>query len=56
MREALGEQLARFQAVSEAGRRAWEPTMEDMITLSDSFHLCVSVPRKWAPGMRHKCS
>ena len=33
-----------------------DPTMEDMITLLESFHLCVPVPRKWAPEVRHKCS
>ena len=33
---------------------AWDPTMDDMITLSESFRLCVAVPRKWAPEVRHK--
>ena len=58
IREALGEQLARFQAVflGGAGDSAWEPTIEEMITLSDSFHLCVAVPHKWASEMKHKCS
>ena len=58
MREALGEQLARYEAVCLGGENdgAWDPTMEDMITLSESFHLCVAVPRKWAPEVRHKCS
>ena len=58
IREALGEQLARFQAVflGGAGDSAWEPTMEEMITLSDTFHLCVAVPHKWASEMKHKCS
>ena len=29
-----------------------------MITLSESFHMCIaaSVPRNWAPEVRHKCS
>ena len=51
MREALGEECARFQAVclGEGGDCGWEPTMEDIITLSESFHLCVALPRKWAP-------
>ena len=30
--------------------------MEDMITVSESFHLCVAVPRNWAQEVRHKCS
>ena len=49
---------ARFEAVCLGGDNdcAWDPTMEDMITLSESFHLCVAVPRKWAPEVRHKCS
>ena len=43
MREALGEHLARFQAVylGEGKDGAWDPTMKDTITLSESFHLCV---------------
>ena len=32
----------------------WEPTVEDMITLSESFHLCVAVSRKWVQEVRHK--
>ena len=48
MREALGEQLARYEAVCLGGDNdgAWDPTLEDMITLSESFHLCVAVQRK----------
>ena len=58
MRKALGEQLAKFQAVclGEGEDCAWDPPMENTITLSESFHLCVAVPHKWAPEVRHKCS
>ena len=34
----------------------WEPTVEDMITLSESFHLCVAVSRKWVQEVGHKYS
>ena len=58
MRKALREQLARYEAVCLGGENegVWDPTMEDMITLSESFHPCVAVPRKWAQEVRHKCS
>ena len=58
MRKALGEQLAKFQAVclGEGEDCAWDPPMENTITLSESFHLCVAVPHKWAQEVRHKCS
>ena len=40
----LGKQIARFKAVClvEDGVSVWEPTMEDITTLSESFHLCVA--------------
>ena len=49
IRDAFGEQLARFKAVclDEEGDYVWEPTMEDMITLYESLlYLCSTVPCK----------
>ena len=47
-----------YEAVCLGGDNdgAWDPTMEDMIAVSESFHLRVAVPRKWAQEVRHKCS
>ena len=64
MHEAFGEQLARFQAVclGEGGDGVWEPTMEDIITLSESFHLCIAKLLLHVSGrtavqeVRHKCT
>ena len=41
IREALRVQLARFKALylGEGGDGAWELSMEDTITMSESFHL-----------------